>query len=58
MTKARACGTKARHATKAEAEAHLWALVRDTGTRPGAMSIYRCPYCKSWHIGHRKRARR
>lgn len=58
MTKARTCGQKARHASKADAERHLFALVRNTGTAPRGMSVYRCPHCGSWHVGHRKRRRR
>lgn len=57
MTKARECGSKQQHKTRQAARDHLWALIR-SGTRPGAMSVYRCHHCKTWHVGHRKRARR
>lgn len=57
MTKNRECGSKQRHSTKKEAEAHLWALVRK-GTKPSAMSVYHCSHCGAWHIGHTKRRRR
>lgn len=58
MTKARSCGRKQRHSTRADALAHMLSLVRDTGTPVGAMSVYRCPYCGHWHVGHRKHTRR
>lgn len=57
MTKNRECGTKQKHPTKADAEAHLWALVR-AGTRRARMSVYHCTHCGSWHVGHTKRRRR
>lgn len=57
MTKTRECGTKQRHATKWAAKAHVWSLVKRTGTRPGAMAIYRCKHCGDWHVGHAKRRR-
>ncbi len=54
MTKARECGSKQKHATKAKAEEHRWALVR-SGSRPAALSIYKCKFCGSWHVGHSSR---
>lgn len=57
MTKARECGKKYPHNTKREAEAHKWSLVRG-GARPGAMQVYKCPFCQKWHVGHKKRRRR
>lgn len=57
MTKNRECIGKQRHETKTEAANHLWSLVR-AGTRRSAMSVYRCPHCGSWHVGHTKRRRR
>lgn len=57
MTKARECGNKTAHPSKAAAEAHAWSLVR-AGTRAGRMAVYRCKHCGSWHVGHKKRRRR
>lgn len=57
MTKNRECGTKQKHPTKADAENHLWALVR-AGTRRARMQVYRCTHCGNWHVGHTKRRRR
>lgn len=57
MTRARMCGMKTPHPTKTDAENHLWSLIR-SGTKPGAMSVYHCPYCGAWHVGHRKHLRR
>lgn len=57
MTKARECGQKQRHATKAAATERLWALIR-SGTRRSRMQVYPCSFCKGWHVGHTKRRRR
>lgn len=57
MSRARECGTKQRHATRAEAKAHRAALVR-SGSPVSGLSIYRCPHCGAFHVGHRKRRRR
>lgn len=57
MSRARECGAKQRHATKAKAEEHLWSLVRN-GTRRARMAVYHCKHCGEWHVGHAKRGRR
>ena len=58
MSKARECEGKTRHPSKAEAEAHIWALVRQ-GTRRRTMKSYQCPHCGAWHVAHtRPRTRR
>lgn len=57
MSKQRECGSKQRHPSKADAEGHLWSLVR-AGTRRARMTVYRCGHCGQWHVGHTKRRRR
>jgi len=43
----KACESKNRYASRAEAQENLaWCEAR--GTR--GLSIYRCPYCKGWHL--------
>lgn len=56
MSKARECGAKQRHDTKAAAEAHVWSLVK-AGTRRSRMQVYRCRHCGAWHVGHKRRNR-
>lgn len=59
--KTRECGPpdkpKQRHATRKEAEEHLWSLVHATGVRRHALEVYRCKWCKSYHVGHPPRRR-
>lgn len=43
----KACASKNRYATKGEAEAALLACA-EHGRR--GLHIYRCPYCKGWHL--------
>lgn len=57
MSRARECGSKQRHPDRGAALRHFQSLVR-YGTAPGRMSVYRCPHCGAWHVGHRKRRRR
>lgn len=57
MTRVRECGAKQSHSSKADAERHIWSLVR-AGTSLGRMQAYRCKHCGSWHVGHKKRRRR
>jgi hypothetical protein len=47
----RACGKKTRHATEADARAHIAALHHKKGYQ-GQMRAYRCPFCHGWHVGH------
>lgn len=51
MTKARECGTKAKH-SKTKAKAHRWSLIKSRGAHPSSISIYKCPHCGFWHVGH------
>jgi len=43
------CAGKIRHPSMGAAEAHLRALAR-VDSRP--MDVYRCLFCKQWHVGH------
>lgn len=45
------CAGKVRHPSAGAAEAHRRALAR-TDARP--LSVYRCTFCKQWHVGHTK----
>lgn len=56
-TQARTCDTKRRHDTKADALAHRAALIRGGASRL-LMVVYRCRFCRGWHVGHRARRRR
>jgi predicted restriction endonuclease len=48
---------KQRHETHKEAEQQLWSLVRDTGARRHALTVYRCKFCGGYHVGHRRKRR-
>ena len=61
-TKARACDGKIKHATREDAEAHRWRLIR-AGDSPAVLVVYTCPTVKPgqvrhFHLGHRIPARR
>jgi len=43
------CAGKIRHLSMGAAEAHLRALAR---VDPQPMNVYRCLFCKRWHVGH------
>jgi hypothetical protein len=47
------CARKRAHATEAEAAAMLPPLEKRNG-----MTVYRCHWCQSFHIGHASRRRR
>jgi hypothetical protein len=49
----RACDGKQKHKTKEEAQAHLSSLKRKRGAAIWRMDVYKCPYCKMFHVGHR-----
>jgi hypothetical protein len=48
----RVCASKTAHASKAEAQEHLDALVRDGDNAPERLRPYRCSFCRLWHVGH------
>jgi hypothetical protein len=48
---AKCCAGKVRHPSAGAAEAHLRSLAK-TDSRP--MAVYRCTFCKHWHVGHNR----
>jgi hypothetical protein len=58
MKRRRPCpGTKVKHLTEAFAHAHRTAVKRQNKRRriftPGKrLTVYFCPTCQAWHIGH------
>lgn len=51
----RPCWRKERWASKGAAEAQMRSLLaRDKSKDPGRINAYECPYCKQWHVGHKK----
>lgn len=54
-TKTRSCEGKKRHASKTAARVHMYALI----TKGAALlNVYKCRYCKAWHVGHIRRYRK
>lgn len=51
----RACAGKRRHATKQAASAH-WFKLHLKDAEP--MTVYRCKFCRGWHVGHRMAVRK
>ena len=53
LKRKKACEGKQRHATREEALGHssrLKHLAEEKNIR-----VYRCPFCKGWHVGHYRR---
>lgn len=49
----RVCASKAAHATKEEAEAHIQSHVSAGRARaPRSLRAYLCSFCRRWHVGH------
>lgn len=46
------CEGKMRHASEAAAIQQIASLARK-GKAQGDLRPYRCPFCSSWHVGHR-----
>lgn len=49
-TEARSCGTKPKHADRQGAMYERYLLMKKGATR---LTVYKCRYCKHWHVGHR-----
>lgn len=49
--RAKACESKARYASRAEAKATIAACERHGSP---ALYTYRCPYCGGWHLTHKR----
>lgn len=47
----RACAMKIRHATEQGAVIHAIELRRKDGA-DRYLNIYRCQFCRGWHVGH------
>lgn len=56
-TKARACAGKRAHPTHAQAEKHMFRLVKD-GAALSGLNVYDCRHCPNFHVGHKPRGRR
>lgn len=48
----RQCRSKRRHRSRSEAITAMDLLAFSTGQR-GLLNVYRCPWCRSWHVGHK-----
>lgn len=48
-TRARSCLGKIRHQDRAAALAHRRRLLAAGDTR---LTVYRCRWCRHWHVGH------
>jgi hypothetical protein len=51
------CVGKFRHDDREAALNHLFALVR-SGSPMWQLQVYRCRFCRTYHVGHRLRGRR
>ncbi len=49
----KSCDGKVRHADAAGGLAHIGRLARSGSG--GSMNVYRCQFCKGYHIGHRSK---
>ena len=47
----KACESKSRYASRAEAKAAIDACQRHGAP---ALYVYRCPYCNGWHLTHKR----
>jgi hypothetical protein len=50
-TRGRSCDGKKAHPTREAALDHFYRLVR-AGAAPAGLSVYRCRFCGSYHVGH------
>lgn len=49
----RACGRKKRHESQETATKEMNRLIRVRRVGDSPLSVYRCPWCGGWHVGHR-----
>jgi hypothetical protein len=54
----RSCDGKVRHPNRRAAMGAMWAAIRDHDLNRSELTVYRCAFCESWHVGHRKNVRR
>jgi hypothetical protein len=50
----RECHRKVRHATAGDAWILMDSVYTSGRAEQGTLKIYPCPFCKGWHVGHRK----
>lgn len=48
----RGCEGKQRHTTHGRAAAHIRSLRASHNYRPEWLQVYRCKFCKGYHVGH------
>lgn len=50
------CHRKRRHSSQGAAEAAMRSLAKRELHRPedGALNVYACPRCLTWHVGHHR----
>lgn len=56
ITEAVSCTGKQRHTTKLQGLDHLMGLVR-AGVKFSRLRVYRCRFCRLYHVGHKIRKR-
>lgn len=51
------CPTEGKHVhkSKGKAMAHLRRLKTNPHPHRGEPNVYFCPWCKGWHVGHKKK---
>jgi hypothetical protein len=54
-TRSRSCEGKQQHGSRAAARTHIHALIAKGA---GLLNVYKCRYCKTWHVGHLMRRHR
>lgn len=47
--RAQACDGKQAHNTQAQALDHMHSLIRNGAAH---LRVYRCRFCRKWHVGH------
>lgn len=48
----KSCEGKQQHDDKTKAIAHKMRLIEDGLAVRGELWVYRCEFCKKWHVGH------
>jgi hypothetical protein len=56
ITEAVSCAGKQRHPTREAGLSHLLSLAR-AGAKRSRLQVYRCGFCKTFHVGHKIRRR-
>lgn len=53
--KAISCGNKKAHLYKAQASKQMTALIRKGKAGDKILNVYKCPFCKLYHVGHKNK---